>query len=126
LLGSEQKEITSEPEPKQDKSPASDRICLQANELITKYKNSSDSEEELSKIAPVEHEVARLEADGEPVVSAVIAEKLGYKIQQISAMLSDRGYYQTTIMDKKSYMMIWVKKGSTETEVPDAKIATTE
>jgi hypothetical protein len=67
-----------------------------------------------------------LEADGEQVVPAVIAEKLGYKIQQISAMLSDSGYYQTTIMDKKSYMMIWVKKGSTEAEVPDAKIAATK
>jgi hypothetical protein len=32
----------------------------------------------------------------------MIAEKLGQKIPQISAMLSDMDYYQTTKMDKKT------------------------
>jgi len=110
----EEKETTGEPVQKRDKSTAIDQKCPLAGELVTKYKNSQDSEKELNAKAAIDLEISRLEEAGEPVVPAMIAEKMGQMIPQISAMLSDMDYYQTTKMDKKSYMMIWAKKGSSE------------
>ena len=117
-----EKSNTGEPELKQEKTPVCDQICPPVNELVTKYKISTDSEEQSKLRAAVEQEVARLEAVGEPVVPHVVAKMLGYKLSMVTATLRDMDWAQSGTIDDKSHMMTWKKIDSSEQNVAKVSV----